>query len=363
MASDGTAALWRLVARGAGAIVSFNQNENGIPFYCVHALGGGAPSRQFMRRLGDDALVYGIQAPRELFAGPGVTSIEDLAGYYVNHLTALQPSGALMLGGDSVGATIALEMAQQLRASGRDVALLVVFDGILHNWEGVAVDFRPSFVFKWISNVPQWLFHQIWWEDLARRLVRRLWRELRSGRRSARLVRAATMARAALRLRRETRVEHGAVRALHPNAPEAQVLFSRTLWDAAEAYVPRLYNGPVVLYLARTRPLVPHHATLGIMIREFQVKAAWKSICHNIETVRVWGTHPTMLDDRWAGRLATDLRARFAKVRCQQADANGLPRETASELSTPALALPIGAGPAEASRREAVSAAHDAARR
>ena len=324
VASDGTAALFRLVARGASPVVPFNQTRKGIPFYSVHALGGGAPSHEFMCKLGDDAPVFGIQAPRELFRSPGVTSVEDLARYYVETIVAAQPRGALMLGGDSVGATIALEMAQQLRAKEREVALLVVFDGILHNWEGVVVDFRPSFLLKWIGNVPQWLFHNIWWEDGARRSIRKVGRLLRTKNKARKLSDAARATLAGFRWRQEVRGKHGVLRALNPQAPDSQIWFSRTLWDAAEAYVPRRYDGPVMLYLARTRPLMPSRWNLGVMVREFQIEAAWRSICHNLSVVSAWGTHATMLDGRWVGPLASDLRKRFAEVRRAHADSDRL---------------------------------------
>ena len=53
--------------------------------------------------------------------------------HYVDELVKFQPEGPFFLGGHSVGGTIALEMSQQLIARGREVSLLVVFDGGLLN--------------------------------------------------------------------------------------------------------------------------------------------------------------------------------------------------------------------------------------
>ena len=56
-----------------------------------------------------------------------------MSQYYVDQLVEFQPEGDFVIGGHYVGAMIALETAQQLRARGREVSLLVVFDGALFN--------------------------------------------------------------------------------------------------------------------------------------------------------------------------------------------------------------------------------------
>jgi aspartate racemase len=51
-----------------------------------------------------------------------------MAAHYIAEITSLQPTGPYYIGGSSSGGTIAFEMAQQLRARGQEVALLVLFD-------------------------------------------------------------------------------------------------------------------------------------------------------------------------------------------------------------------------------------------
>jgi thioesterase domain-containing protein len=46
-----------------------------------------------------------------------------------------------VLGGHSTGAIIALEMAQQLLARGREVSLLIILDGVLFN-TGAEISYR-----------------------------------------------------------------------------------------------------------------------------------------------------------------------------------------------------------------------------
>jgi acyl-CoA synthetase (AMP-forming)/AMP-acid ligase II/thioesterase domain-containing protein/acyl carrier protein len=61
------------------------------------------------------------------FRGDDV-SLEDIARLYVPHVLAAQPGGAVRLGGYCAGGIVALEVARQLQAAGRDVEFVVVID-------------------------------------------------------------------------------------------------------------------------------------------------------------------------------------------------------------------------------------------
>jgi len=61
-------------------------------------------------------------------ATPLVRRIEELAGHCVRQVRDIQASGPYFLGGYSLGGTVALEMARQLRAQGSEIAMLVMFD-------------------------------------------------------------------------------------------------------------------------------------------------------------------------------------------------------------------------------------------
>jgi thioesterase domain-containing protein len=54
---------------------------------------------------------------------------EDIAARYAEEIAAERPDGPVVLGGYSIGALVAFELALQLRAAGRAVGPLVVFDG------------------------------------------------------------------------------------------------------------------------------------------------------------------------------------------------------------------------------------------
>lgn len=99
------------------------------PLFYMHA--GGANLliyRDLTFRLGDDQPVYGLQ-PRGLdgIVDP-LRTVEDMAAHYLAQIAKVQPTGPYYLTGLSSGGTIALEMAQRLRAKGEDVAFLAMFD-------------------------------------------------------------------------------------------------------------------------------------------------------------------------------------------------------------------------------------------
>lgn len=57
-----------------------------------------------------------------------LTSITEMAAYYIKALRQIQPKGAYQLGGWSFGGLVAFEMAQQLHQAGEEVSKLAVFD-------------------------------------------------------------------------------------------------------------------------------------------------------------------------------------------------------------------------------------------
>jgi thioesterase domain-containing protein len=52
--------------------------------------------------------------------------VEELAGRYLQEIRAMQPRGPYYLCGYSYGGMVAVEMAQRLRESGEEVALLAI---------------------------------------------------------------------------------------------------------------------------------------------------------------------------------------------------------------------------------------------
>lgn len=101
------------------------------PFFCVHPAGGNVLCYvDLARHLSAEQPFYGLQAQGITLQEnkPLHATIEVLAAHYVAEIQAFQPVGPYLLGGWSMGGTIAFEMAQQLRAQNQEVAFLALFD-------------------------------------------------------------------------------------------------------------------------------------------------------------------------------------------------------------------------------------------
>jgi thioesterase domain-containing protein len=87
----------------------------------------GPFQRPLVRRLGSDQPVYGVALP-ELSTLPKRFTVRDIAANLVEALCASEVEAPYYLAGWSQAGVIAYEMARQLRARGKEVALVVLFD-------------------------------------------------------------------------------------------------------------------------------------------------------------------------------------------------------------------------------------------
>ena len=101
------------------------------PIFAIHVLGiDSIYFRPLAARLGDDQPLYGLGQPTRdtELRTDGPTSVHDVAAAYVAEINRAHPDGPIIVTAISLGGTVAFETAQQLRAAGRDVALLALFD-------------------------------------------------------------------------------------------------------------------------------------------------------------------------------------------------------------------------------------------
>ena len=308
MSSGGELPLWRLVSKRARAIVPLAGHGKECPLYCIHSITGEVTSlRPLAQMIGSERPVYGIQVPAEKLGSSFAMSVEGMAEYYVEKLTIFQPEGPLLLGGWSAGAVIALAMAQILQQRGRTVRLLVVFDGVLYNTGAGISPWNPLYYWELSRNLPRWIADHLS-EDWGIRSI------------AERIVRILKMAMALI-IAPVLKVQpQWAVDALLNTSrlPPDQAAFARSLLEALRRYQPKPYNGRVIVYAARTRPL----------FRLWQVKATWAKIAADIEAVSVDAGHSSLLQGPQVAVLATHLRERFATlgfvpVRSVQAEAPG----------------------------------------
>jgi thioesterase domain-containing protein len=291
-----TEVFWRLAVPRNNPIVAFNQNGSGLPFYCVHPIGGDVTFvAKLHRAIGDNQPLYGIQIPKANMRPGFAATIEMIASSHVQAIHAFQPAGPLIIGGWSTGAIIALEMVQQLLAAGRRVPLLVAFDGAPLNTCGGLSAWDPRYIWRLLCNVPHWLSDgqaETWsWRTFNKRI-------------------AANYA-----FRNQIRATNGGgeqtmntseVRKLLYNGgwSSGQLNFIQALWMAQQAYVPKRYSGEVLLYEAKIQPL----------LHLLQLSDAWKTVAQRVETIAVDGGHDSMFDEPAVGAIAEHLRTHLAKV-------------------------------------------------
>lgn len=118
-----------LLRRGSTVAVINPGGSRRPLFWCFNRYDVEMP--MFEEALGSDQPVYG------LFSGSGVTAATDsfvrgLAEHYADEVESLQAEGPLLLGGNCRGARVALEMADLLRARGRELGRLCLLEFFDH---------------------------------------------------------------------------------------------------------------------------------------------------------------------------------------------------------------------------------------
>jgi thioesterase domain-containing protein len=99
------------------------------PFFCVHPVGGTVLAyAELAHLLGPEQPFYGLQSPGLEGEAPPCDSLEAMAALYLSAVRAVQPRGPYLLGGWSMGGSLAFELARQLQAQGEEVGLLALID-------------------------------------------------------------------------------------------------------------------------------------------------------------------------------------------------------------------------------------------
>jgi amino acid adenylation domain-containing protein len=113
------------------SVVSIHAEGNKTPLYLINA---GELVEDGFFNLGDvlneNQPIYGFQSNGFDDDGKPIETIEDIAAYYVKGILSQDNYGPYCLSGYSLGGIIAFEMAQQLKAMGREIKLLAMIDSI-----------------------------------------------------------------------------------------------------------------------------------------------------------------------------------------------------------------------------------------
>ncbi|MGR3698402.1 MAG: thioesterase domain-containing protein, partial [Roseovarius sp.] len=158
-------------------LVPMHRGEGGpkTPFFLVAGMFGNVLNlRHLAHLLGEDRPFYGLQA-RGLYGGAAPhDDLTEAATDMIAELRQVQPHGPYLLGGFSGGGITAYEMAQQLRAAGEEVALIVMLDTPLPQRRPLSR--RDRLIIQWQelkSGGPlyplHWAARRIAWEITKRR--------------------------------------------------------------------------------------------------------------------------------------------------------------------------------------------------
>jgi thioesterase domain-containing protein len=278
----------------ADVILPLNDIGTGAAFYCVHSITGAATNLRFIARaLGPKQKFYGIQTPTSQRNAGFPSSIEAISRYYVRRLVDFQPTGNFVLGGHSVGAMIALEMARQLRSLGRNVDLVVVLDGEIFNTGGDISPYNPIYWIKLLLNVPSWTRDFVMVEFTVQTFFRTVFHKA--------IAVAKTIA---------TKMRGGAgghavegFIDLSKCTPD-HAAFMKRMFEVQYDYIPRQYSGRVLVCMAKT------HALTHLK----QLEATWPKIAPNSEVVRFSGTHTSILNLPNVLPVAERLARKFQEI-------------------------------------------------
>jgi thioesterase domain-containing protein len=267
-------------------------------FYCVHSASGvaGTDFLDLATRLEPNIRFYGIQAPPGRMSDIQFgKSVESIADYYSEALVNFQPTGPFLVGGYCVGGVIALAMADNLRARGREVGPLLIIDGVPENTGVTLPRWNAQYLLELIRNVRTWIRHG----DLMRnRTLRSLIWSISSN--------ATTIGKRAIGLKRGRKLGGGyGIEGIMDVSryPPAHKAFINRLFGALFAYEPKNYSGEVVVYEAAVKPLLflP------------QIGRIWLQFAPRSEVVRIVGTHISMMHAPYVDALSQDMRRRIAE--------------------------------------------------
>lgn len=108
-------------------LMSIQPLGTGVPIYGVHVLGvNGSFLRPLAKAMGLDQPLFGLTVG--LLSADTPTSVTDTAALYFRTIQQHRPNGPVGLVAVSLGSYMALELAQQLHAAGREVRLLAMMD-------------------------------------------------------------------------------------------------------------------------------------------------------------------------------------------------------------------------------------------
>ncbi|WP_435592175.1 polyketide synthase Pks13 [Nocardia sp. bgisy118] len=266
------------------------EGSNAVPVFVFHPAGGNTLVYEpLLKRLPADTPMYGF----ERVDG----SIEERARQYLPELRKLQGNGPYVLYGWSLGAVLALQVAQLLRAEGADVRLVGLID--------LAIPVQNE------DNSPA---------ERVRRIERFQVFARKTYNVPGELDRGQIEELAAASDEEQYKMITDLIKMSGAKIPGGVLEHQRTSWieqRALQQIQPSRYDGDVVLYLADRY----HDGAIELEPRyaDRRPNGGWDEYIESLEIVHIPGDHLQIVDEPRIGRIGTDLTAKLGEIEAKGA--------------------------------------------
>jgi thioesterase domain-containing protein len=261
--------------------------------------GGVLGYRDLAIALGDDQPFFGIQAKGLDGRETRDSTVEEMAGRYIDVMRSRQPKGPYRIGGYCFGGVVAFEMARQLERIGEKVSVLAVFEGSMVE-QKIPVPLSQRLKAIW-QSLPAWRM------DYLGMTPRQLQNRLRST-----IQKVSSKIRRNPDAERRLRVEETLDRVDVLDLPRHHIETTDAFMNASLQYQPGMYQGKVTLFRARNRGINE------VLFGSLDPKMGWDLLAKDGVDVRsVDGFHRNMHLAPYAGSLASELR------KCLDEDSRG----------------------------------------
>ncbi|GAB2588097.1 non-ribosomal peptide synthetase [Spirosoma areae] len=111
------------------SLVPIKPEGNKVPIYIIHGIGLNLLNfSSLVSNMDSEQPIYGLQAKGLDGLDEPLDNMEDIAAFYLTEVLEQNPAGPYAIAGYSFGGYVALEMARQLKAMGKEVKMLAMFD-------------------------------------------------------------------------------------------------------------------------------------------------------------------------------------------------------------------------------------------
>ncbi|WP_083880328.1 polyketide synthase Pks13 [Nocardia araoensis] len=266
------------------------EGSNAVPVFVFHPSGGNTLVYEpLLKRLPAETPMYGL----ERVDG----SIEERARQYLPELRKLQGDGPFVLYGWSLGAVLAMQTAQLLRAEGADVRVVGLID--------LAIPTQGE------DNSP---------EERVRRIERYQMFAKKTYGVDGELDREQLETLAAASDEEQFKMISDLIKISGTKIPGGVLEHQRTSWIESRELAktqPSHYDGDVVLYLADRY----HDGMIELEPRfaDRLPNGGWNEYIPNLEVVHIAGDHLQIIDEPRIGKIGADLTAKLAAIEAKGA--------------------------------------------